>query len=109
MVTGAPIQQVILSSGSLYLSPPQPEQRGRVLIESLRDLVKTSTNQDLGSAPVESLLSGLHQMNFNTMWLQMTPELEGWSQRTGNVKRIIIGDVEYEVRFLDMITSTRLI
>lgn len=101
MVTGALVEQIILSSGSLYLSPPQPEQRGLALVKSLQEYIKTTTRQSLRSASVESLLTGLRELNINTMWLQTEPGLEEWRTRTGRVKRLFVGDVEYEVCFID--------
>ncbi|KAK5094650.1 hypothetical protein LTS08_008506 [Lithohypha guttulata] len=96
MVTGALVEQIILSSGSLYLSPPQPKQRGLALVKSLQEYIKTTTRQSLRSASVESLLTGLRELNINTMWLQTEPGLKEWRTRTGRVKRLFVGDVEYE-------------
>lgn len=97
-MTGAPVQQAVLASGSLYLSPPQPEDRGKAMIKDLENSVMEATNLNLIDAPVEILLAALRQLRINTMWLQMDAELEEWPKKTGKVGKIVIGDVEYEVR-----------
>ncbi|KAF2145694.1 uncharacterized protein K452DRAFT_349159 [Aplosporella prunicola CBS 121167] len=92
VVTGAPVRQAILSSGSLGLSPPQPLERGETLIKAIEEKLGAA----LKDVPVEALLKAQAELNINSLWLQEEADLEGWDTETGNTQALLIGDVEYE-------------
>ena len=92
------MKRAILQSGSLYLSPPAPAERGNALIEALTKIVQRERAKSLRDAPAASLLKGLDEMGIKSMWLQAEPALDGWQQRAEQVEELLIGDVEYEVK-----------
>ena len=94
--TGASVRRAILSSGSLYLSPPQPVSKGQELMELIGKRVRDSEQKSLKDAPASALLHALRESNVNTMWLQEESCLGGWQQRSEQIEELIIGDVEYE-------------
>jgi hypothetical protein len=98
MFFGIPIKRGILSSGSLYLSPPLPRERGQAFVEAMIGRLGLSAAEDLRSVSVEALLKDMTDNNVTSLWLQEEPALENWENAEENVQEIMIGDVEYEVR-----------
>lgn len=96
LCTGAPVHRGILQSGSLYLSPPLPYERGDALISSLSQRVEDKLHLPLRDAPVYGLLEQLKEQNVNTLWIQEEPDLANWKDRSNDVEELLIGDVEYE-------------
>ena len=90
----------MLSSGSLYLSPPLPDARGLDLVQKIETQLKHSGLGTLHSASASDLIATLTEMHINSMWLQVTPELENWEDKTGQAEEILVGDVDYEVSSL---------
>ena len=84
-------------SGTLYLSPPLPYEIGNGMIEAVNKKLSESDDCTLVDAPVSSILRVLKSSNLATMWLQATPEFEGWQEREECVQSLLIGDVEHEV------------
>ncbi|KAI9759960.1 MAG: hypothetical protein M4579_001993 [Chaenotheca gracillima] len=97
MVLGTPVRRGILMSGSLFLSPPLPRERGQGLIDRFASVAKESGKAvSLQDAKVETLLDCVKKCKAVSMWLQMTDEFKGWSERMENVETLMVGDVEYE-------------
>lgn len=96
MVTRAPIKRAILQSGSLFLSPPQPEARRRILCDKLETRLRQKGYSSLVEATVPALLESIEQANVGSFWLEMTDELRDWETALGDVEHLLIGDVEYE-------------
>lgn len=94
---GAPISQCILSSGSLYLSPPQPQAKAVALRRAVRDRVQELGASDLNAAPAEILVKAQERAGIRSWFLQAEPKLEGWRAKSGDVKRLLISDVQNEV------------
>ncbi|CAC9889527.1 unnamed protein product [Aureobasidium pullulans] len=95
LLTGAPVRRAILQSGSLQLSPPQPEARGLALCESLETSL-AQRGHNLADAPVDLILEVLAKANVASLWLQRVEELQDWDTRHSQVDEVVIGDVEYE-------------
>ncbi|OBT71606.1 hypothetical protein VF21_09529 [Pseudogymnoascus sp. 05NY08] len=94
--TGAPVARGILQSGSLYLSPPQPLEKGTSVISSLSANLLAKHHVSLSEAPVSLLLQQLKDDNINPLWIQQEPDLLRWQERLGDIQDLLIGDVEYE-------------
>lgn len=94
----APVKRAVLSSGSLYLSPPLPDEKGSALVQNLEKALEESHQPTLESASPAAITSALQKLQVNSMWLQMTPELDGWQNRMGQATSLLVGDVEYEVK-----------
>lgn len=88
------IKQAILSSGSLYLSPPRD---GSALIARFNQALADAGTGDLRTASVDALVELVKLLNVPSFWLQPEPDLEGWQNRTGSAQRLMLGDCEYEV------------
>lgn len=101
VVTGAPLTKAILSSGSLYLSPPLPLSRGQATVEALENKLKEAGHGSLQDAPVNEILKAQAALTLNSLWLQDDLELSDWENKTGNAQELLVGDVEYEVRTVD--------
>ncbi|KAF6832413.1 carboxylesterase [Colletotrichum musicola] len=96
VVSKAPIPQCILSSGSLYLSPPQPQAKAVAMRRAVRDRVRELGGSDLSTAPAEILVQAQEKAGIRSWFLQAEPNLEGWEEKTGKVKRLMISDVQNE-------------
>lgn len=96
MFTIQGLKRGILSSGSLYLSPPLPRETGRNYINNVAQKVRNKCGSSLENAPVEVLLNSLRELNVNTQWIQEEKSLENWRNRMERVNTLLIGDVEYE-------------
>ena len=89
-----------MASGSLYLSSPLPLEKGDGLIKLLESKVQELGQPSLRQSSVPVLIQALEECNVNTAWIQEEPELEGWEARPEQVEEVMIGDVEYEVRWM---------
>ncbi|KAK1977375.1 carboxylesterase [Colletotrichum cereale] len=96
LVAGAPVRGVILCSGSLYLSPPQSEEKAFILRQTLRKYLHVSGDFELGTAPVDTLVKALELSRIQSWFLQADSALEGWQAKTGTAERLMIGDVQNE-------------
>lgn len=97
LITGAPARQVILSSGSLHLSPPQPGDKAAVMRNTIRGCLKRMGDLDLRTAPAESVVKAVEMSGIQSWFLQMEPTLEEWRTSVGRAERILISDVQNEV------------
>lgn len=98
MVLGAPVRQVILQSGSLYLSPPQSQSAADAVVTKIRDVLSKKGQRTLSDAPVSELLEVQADLGLVSSFLQMEPALAGWQDEVGIAERLLIGDCEYEVK-----------
>ncbi|KAF9871486.1 FAD binding domain-containing protein [Colletotrichum karsti] len=106
LVTGAPARQVILSSGSLQLSPPQPRDRAAFMRSTLNNCLETLGDFDISTAPAEIMVQALEMSGIQSWFLQMEPSLEGWQEVPGGAERVLVSDVQNEaVLFRDGIWS----
>ncbi|WQF77494.1 Putative carboxylesterase, type B, carboxylesterase type B, active, alpha/Beta hydrolase [Colletotrichum destructivum] len=96
LIAGARVKGAILSSGSLYLSPPQPEEKALTLRETLRGHLHALGDFDLGTAPVGVLVKAMEASKIPSWFLQADPTLEGWQTKIGAAERLMIGDVQNE-------------
>ncbi|KAF2809395.1 alpha/beta-hydrolase [Mytilinidion resinicola] len=96
VVAQAPVRQTILSSGTLYLSPPLPAQYGTALIHNVASELEKLGYTDMATAPPDMLLKAQANLGIRSIWIQMEPAFENWENKTGNTTQILIGDVEYE-------------
>ncbi|KAF4990272.1 hypothetical protein FGRMN_8580 [Fusarium graminum] len=97
LAIGAPVKQVILSSGSLFLSPPQPRQK----ILALRDVVAKQLQDldpvlDLEVAPANKIVEAIKLAGLQSFFLEWEERLESWQTRTGNSDRLLVSDVQKE-------------
>lgn len=84
-------------SGSLYLSPPQPAARGQAaFVDPMLKKLQAKGYDSLKDAPVEALLEAQAEVPIPSVFMQEDSDLEGWSQKTGDVEALLIGDCEYE-------------
>ncbi|KAK2025124.1 carboxylesterase [Colletotrichum zoysiae] len=96
LVAGAPVRGAILSSGSLYLSPPQSEEKAFILRQTLRKHLQAVGDFELGTAPVEKLVEALESSGIQSWFLRTDSALEDWQAKTGVAERLMIGDVQNE-------------
>ncbi|KAJ4024922.1 hypothetical protein NW752_002376 [Fusarium irregulare] len=97
LVTRSPANQFILSSGSLYLSPPQPPNAVLNVRESvskqLRDMDATLS---LENATVTNVVEGVKRAGLGSFFLEWEDRFEGWEISTGNAKALMLSDVQKE-------------
>lgn len=91
------LKRGILSSGSLYLSPPLPLSAGDSVIRALAEKVFEHDGCSLKDAPVKSLLNAMQVNGVVSMWIQAEEQFNGWEDRVEHVGELLLGDVEYEV------------
>ncbi|POR31401.1 Carboxylic ester hydrolase [Tolypocladium paradoxum] len=97
MVNDAPAKQIILSSGTLYLSPPQPPERATAVWNAIMSKLQGLGQYDLRSAPCDFLLKAISQAGIQSWFLQNDPLLENWQSKVGNTaKRLLLSDVQNE-------------
>ncbi|KAM5372475.1 hypothetical protein ACJZ2D_007513 [Fusarium nematophilum] len=96
VVTGAPVRQCILQSGSLYLSSPQPRAVAEALIQNVSQAVSELGDWALQTAPASKLLEAQANLGLGAFFLQMEEQFEGWEETVGHVERVLVGDTEYE-------------
>lgn len=97
MLIGAPVKQCILQSGTLWLSPPQPEANWRLVVSKLESKLAELGPWSLADAPVDRLLEVQAAMGLVSVFLQEEEALRGWETAHGSVNRLLLGDTEYEV------------
>jgi hypothetical protein len=89
------VQRVVLSSGSLYLSPPLPLSAGEAMLK--RVLAKLSSGSNLRTATASELVAAIAECQINSMWLQEEPGLLDSQAWNAFPQPLMIGDVEFEV------------
>ena len=98
------MRQVILQSGSLYLSPPIPIERASSITATLENHLRLKSplggpELTLQTAPVEDILKTLEDTGTVSLYLQTEPGLENWRGKLGEASRLLVGDCEFEVTF----------
>ncbi|KAI4720990.1 carboxylesterase [Aureobasidium sp. EXF-10727] len=97
IVSGAPVKRGILMSGSLHMSPPQPEARAKtMLIDTVLAKLKGKGYMSLEDAPVQALLEAQAEIPIPSVFLQDDECFGNWQNNTGNIQELIIGDCEFE-------------
>ncbi|TEA06075.1 Lipase 1 [Colletotrichum sidae] len=96
LVMKAPISQCILSSGSLYLSPPQPGERADAVRRVVTDHLRRLDEGDIRGAPADVLVEVLRICGLQSWFLQTEPALEAWRTELGDAQRVMISDVADE-------------
>jgi hypothetical protein len=98
LATGAPARQVILSSGSLFLSPPQPRQKISALQGVvLKQLQSINKNLNLENAPASKLIEAVKLSNLQSFFLEWEERFDGWQTKIGNAEKLLLSDVQKEV------------
>jgi carboxylesterase type B len=97
IVSKVPVKRGILMSGSLHMSPPQPESRAKsMLIDPVLARLQAKGYSSLGEAPVQALLDAQAEIPIPSVFLQEEACFADWQDKTGNIQELIIGDCEYE-------------
>ncbi|TDZ31322.1 Lipase 1 [Colletotrichum spinosum] len=96
LVMKAPISQCILSSCSLYLSPPQPVERADAVRRVVTDHLRRLDEGDLRGAPADVLVEVLRNCGLQSWFLQTEPALQAWRTELGDAQRVMISDVADE-------------
>ncbi|KAF5602405.1 carboxylesterase [Fusarium subglutinans] len=94
LVANARVQQVILSSGSLFLSPPQPRQ----LVASFRDTISKELDQTLNleTASASEIVEAVRRSGLQSFFLEWEESFNAWQTKTGCVERLLLSDVTKE-------------
>ena len=92
-----PAHQFILSSGSLYLSPPQLRKNASGLRQTVLNHLKGLGDFDLHTAPASKIIEAVTQSRIRSWFLLMEPRLEGWENTTRSAQRLFLSDVQKEV------------
>ncbi|KAJ4263527.1 hypothetical protein NW762_006346 [Fusarium torreyae] len=97
LITNARVRQVILSSGSLYLSPPQPTKSASNLRETVsRQLQSLDPLLNLDNAPASKIVEAVKLSGLQSFILEWEDRFDGWQTNTGLAERIMLSDVEKE-------------
>ncbi|CAD0089330.1 unnamed protein product [Aureobasidium mustum] len=97
IVGGAPVKRGVLMSGSIHMSPPQPEVRAKtMLIDPVLAKLKAKGYNSLEEAPVQALLEAQAEIPIPSVFLQDDKCFENWQENTGNIEELVIGDCEFE-------------
>lgn len=97
IVGGAPVKRGVLMSGSLHMSPPQPEARAKtMLIDPVLEKLKTKGYTSLEEAPVQALLEAQAEIPIPSVFLQNEKCFADWQDNTGKIEELVIGDCEFE-------------
>ncbi|SPJ70977.1 related to carboxylesterase [Fusarium torulosum] len=97
LVTGAPARQVILSSGSLFLSPPQPRQKISALQGVvLKQLQSIDKNLNLENAPASKIIEAVKLSNFQSFFLEWEDRFDAWQTKIGNAEKLLLSDMQKE-------------
>ncbi|KAI5206106.1 carboxylesterase [Aureobasidium subglaciale] len=97
IVSGAPVKRGILMSGSLHMSPPQPEARAQsMLIDPVLAKLKAKGYTSLEQAPVQALLEAQAEIPIPSVFLQQDTDFADWQDSTGEIEELMIGDCEFE-------------
>ncbi|WKT50770.1 Carboxylesterase, type B [Fusarium oxysporum f. sp. vasinfectum] len=97
LVANARVRQVILSSGSLFLSSPQPWH----LVASFRDKVSTNLKDmdqtlDLETASVSEVVEAVRRSGLQSFFLEWEDPFNAWHTKTGCAERLLLSDVTKE-------------
>ena len=65
--------------------------------ESLENYVKEQCGQSLQDAPADVLVQALEKLQIKSVWLEMTPELQGWQNKREDIDELMVGDCKFEV------------
>lgn len=99
LVTNATAKQYIISSGSLFLSPPQPAENVARLRHAVSEKLQTlDPNLSLASASASQLVEAIGLAGIQSWFLQWEERLDGWQKANGNIQRVLLSDVQKEVR-----------
>ncbi|KAH7161046.1 Alpha/Beta hydrolase protein [Dactylonectria macrodidyma] len=96
LVTEAPARQYILSSGSLHLSPPLPQDKSSAMRQLVQKHLRGLGDYNLRSAPVSIVIEALKQSGIQSWYIQEDPRLENWQHSTGAAERLLLSDVQNE-------------
>ncbi|KAK2729417.1 cytochrome p450 [Colletotrichum kahawae] len=94
LVSKAPLNQCILASGSLHLSPPQPRERAAAFRSNLKHHLRDLGKLDLRTAPADVMVEALKRSEIQSWFLQMESSLERWQESLGEAGRLMISDVQ---------------
>lgn len=98
LTRNAPVQQYILSSGTLYLSPPQPPKSVQALRDAVLKQVKTiNPLLELDTASVNEITEAVKLSGLQSFFLEWEEQFEHWQNKSIKSKRIMLGDVDKEV------------
>ncbi|KAI7759836.1 hypothetical protein LZL87_009159 [Fusarium oxysporum] len=97
LVANARVRQVILSSGSLFLSSPQPWH----LVASFRDKVSTNLKDmdqtlDLETASASEVVEAVRRSGLQSFFLEWEDPFNAWHTKTGCAERLLLSDVTKE-------------
>ncbi|EWZ85781.1 hypothetical protein FOWG_10876 [Fusarium oxysporum f. sp. lycopersici MN25] len=97
LVANARVRQVILSSGSLFLSSPQPWN----LVASFRDKVSTNLKDldqtlDLETASASQVVEAVRRSGVQSFFLEWEEPFNAWHTKTGSAERLLLSDVTKE-------------
>ncbi|TXC02456.1 hypothetical protein FocTR4_00015573 [Fusarium oxysporum f. sp. cubense] len=97
LVANARVRQVILSSGSLFLSSPQPWH----LVASFRDKVSTNLKDldqtlDLETASASQVVEAVRRSGVQSFFLEWEEPFNAWHTKTGSAERLLLSDVTKE-------------
>ncbi|KAH7147159.1 Alpha/Beta hydrolase protein [Dactylonectria estremocensis] len=81
MINEAPAKQIILSSGTLHLSPPQPPERAAAVRNAIMSKLQGLGQYHLRSAPCHVLLKAISKTGIQSWFLQNGPLLENWQSK----------------------------
>ncbi|KXJ87817.1 Alpha/Beta hydrolase protein [Microdochium bolleyi] len=97
-----PVRSWVLQSGTLALSPPQPDDVADALIARVGDTLHQMGGWTVRDAPVSELLAVQAELGVSSLYLRMEEKLSGWESAMerkcgmAGVERLLIGDTEYE-------------
>jgi carboxylesterase type B len=97
MVMKVPMRQFILSSGSLYLSPPQPQEKAKALRNMVKEKLREFSDLPLKHSPVPELIEAVKRSGIQSCCLQADHQLQNWHQNTGIAQRLLVSDMTNEV------------
>ncbi|KAF4967731.1 hypothetical protein FSARC_4792 [Fusarium sarcochroum] len=93
LVTNALARQYILSSGSLFLSPPQPPESVQALRDAvLKQLQHMDPSLDLENAPTNKVVEAVKLSGLQSFLLQWEDRFAGWQKNTGVAEGIMLSD-----------------
>jgi hypothetical protein len=75
-----------------------PIEIGATLVKTVSTEIERLGYTDLATVPPAVLVEAQNKLGIRSVWLQMEPSFEEWATKTGNTTKLLIGDVEYEVR-----------
>lgn len=97
IVSGAQVKRGMMMSGSLYMSPPQPEARAKsMLVDPVLEKLREKGYASLREAPVQALLEAQAEVPISSVFLQEDTCFTGWQEDTGRIEELMIGDCEFE-------------